>query len=39
MLKGNSIIMSCPGGRWVYTFCVIPCDGKLGGWVVFDQRP
>ena len=28
---GDSIIMSCPGGRWVYTFLVIHLDGKLGG--------
>ena len=28
---GDSITTLYPGGRWVYTFFVILCDGKLGG--------
>ena len=29
-LLGDSVITSCPGGRWVYTFFVILRYGKLG---------
>ena len=30
-IRGDSIIMPRPGGRWIYTFFVILCDGKLRG--------
>ena len=29
--RGDSLITSRPGGRWVYRFFVILRDGKLGG--------
>ena len=36
---GDSIITSCPGGRWVYKFFMILCDGKLGdGWYLIKVR-
>ena len=32
-IRGDSIITSRPGGRWIYTFFEILLDGKLGvGW-------
>ena len=38
-LKGDSIITSHPGGRWVYTFFVILPDGKFGGgWYLIKVR-
>ena len=38
-LLGDSIITSCPEGRWVYTFFVILRYGKLGsGWYLINVR-
>ena len=34
--RGDSLITSRPGGRWVCTFFVILRDGQLGVWVVLD---
>ena len=37
--RGDSIITSRPGGRWVYRFFVILRDGKLGGgWYLIKVR-
>ena len=38
-LLGDSVITSCPEGRWVYTFFVILRYGKLGsGWYLINVR-
>ena len=37
--RGDSLITSRPGGRWVYRFFVILRDGKLGGgWNLIKVR-